>query len=305
MSFWRKVRIAEIAVFFIGGLLLPFINPETPLKETGAFVSAIVILLPLLFSPPAIVMVISVQSINPFQNRQWTLPDWDSNFLNLRNPLHFFHAGAFFIAFSSIGTILASFFSDLSYLIAGLGGLSGSAGMLIGVKLCTKICSKKFQSVPETVQQKMDKRAFQWTKICGKLLILIAIIVWIIAGLLLKNSIQFKNRAVETTGIVTSIESEQSTEGTTYYPVFLFTDHDGREHAVRSSFGSNPPMYTVQDRIQILYDPASPEKAKVSSFWSLYAAGTILGIGGLMNFAMSLVFLFVVPVVRKLFQCQS
>lgn len=146
----------------------------------------------------------------------------------------------------------------------------------------------------------MNVQTFKYARLCGQLLILTAAIVFVIAGLFLRNSIEFKSRAVEITGIVKSIESEKSDVETMYFPVFLFTDHVGQEHQIRSSLGSYPPEYKIHDEIQILYDPASPEEAKISSFWSLYAAGTILGIGGLMNLIMGLVFLFVVPLMQNI-----
>jgi hypothetical protein len=300
MSTWRKIRVIGMIIFFIEGLLAPFFVHETPFEDAPIIFNLILIFLPLMFIPLALVMVMSVQSINPFQNKQWTLPDWDSNFLNFRNPLQFLHTAAFFIAANSIGTILASFFSNSSYLVMGLGGISGSAGVLLGVKLCTKVYRKKFQDIPETVQQKMNLRAFKWSKICGTLLILCAVIVFIIAGSFLKSSINFKNRAINTTGIVKSNESKKSSEGINYYPVFSFTDNTGKEHIVRSSLGSNPPRYETQDRIQILYDPASPEEAKISSFWHLYAVPIVLGVSGMINLITGLVFLFIVPVIQKI-----
>ena len=299
MSIWRKVRIAIVIVSFVQGLFIPFFIKETPFEDIPIIFSLILTVLPLLFFPFALIMIMSVQSINPFQNKQWTLPDWDSNFLDFKNPLQFFHTAAYFIAASNIGLILASFFSNSSYLAMGLGGISGCAGILLGVKLCTKVFSNRFQPNPEKIQQKKDLQAVKWSKVCGVVLILCAFIVFIMAGLYLKNSLDFKNRAIETTGIVTSLESKRLSEGTRYYPVFSFTDNTGQKHTVRPSTGSNPPQFKIHDKILVLYDPKNPEEAKISSFWNLYAVPLMLGISGMINLFTGLVFLFVVPPISK------
>ena len=299
MSMWRTIRIAGMALCLIGGALIVFSGHQTGQDEVPFAFIMFSILLPLIFFPLAMVMGISIQSINPFQNKPWTIPNWDSNFFSLTNPLHFFHTAAFFMASSAVGTLLASFFTGSSTFIIGLEGLSGSAGILLGVKLCTKIYRKKFQPKSEAVQRAADARALTWKKICGTILIFCAVALFITACLVLNHTLQFKNRAIETTGLVTSVETQQSSEGLMYYPVFSYVDTDGREHTVRSSFGSNPPQYKTQDTIQILYDPASPAKARISSFWHLYAVPVVLAAGATANLIMGIVFLLIGSATRK------
>ncbi|MBN2513793.1 MAG: DUF3592 domain-containing protein [Sedimentisphaerales bacterium] len=300
MSTWRLVRIVIIALSFMEGLLYPFFATEAPLEGAPIAIQVFLIVLPLFFFPFSLTMGLFIQSKNPFQNTQWTLPDWDSNFLNMKNPLHFFHAAAYFIAASSFGLIIASFFSSTSYLPIGLAGVSSWGGVLIGIKLCITKYHDKFQPVPDTLRQMKSLGVIKTSKIIGAILILCTLITTSIAAVLLAKYTRFKNNAIETEAIITHYETRNSDAQTIYYPVFAFTDHIGQIHTVCSATGSNPPRNNIQDKILILYNPKNPAEARISSSGSLYAIPTVLGISGVINLVAGLIFLFVIPARQKM-----
>jgi len=92
----------------------------------------------------------------------------------------------------------------------------------------------------------------------------------------------FLHHAVTVTGTVIGndvvIDSQDRSE--TYRPRFEFQTPDGRNVVVRSNTGSNPPSFSEGDTVTVLYEPQSPEKAKIRSFAQLWLGTMILGILG-------------------------
>jgi hypothetical protein len=92
----------------------------------------------------------------------------------------------------------------------------------------------------------------------------------------------FVTRAVRAEGTVVELVDRGGSSGTTYAPVFLFTDAADAKHKVYSSLSSYPPAYEVGEKVTILYDPDKPQKAKIEGFFSLWLVPFILAaIGGL------------------------
>jgi len=65
-----------------------------------------------------------------------------------------------------------------------------------------------------------------------------------------------------------------------YFPHVRFRAVDGRDIDFLSSSGSNPPSYSVNQTVAVLYDPQHPEHAFVDSFGSLWASTVLLVIFG-------------------------
>jgi hypothetical protein len=66
------------------------------------------------------------------------------------------------------------------------------------------------------------------------------------------------------------------------YPVVRFTCADGREVVMRSDIGRDPPAKRKGDVVDVLYDPADPEHARIAG-WAHSGgfAGTLLILFGL------------------------
>ncbi len=103
----------------------------------------------------------------------------------------------------------------------------------------------------------------------------------------------FQARATRTEGTVTELSYHHSSKGGSYYPEVEFKTPDGRIVHFSGSTGSNPSSYSRGEHVQVLYDPASPEQAKIDSFSEKWLGPLLLGglglgfalIGGGMLFA--------------------
>jgi len=109
------------------------------------------------------------------------------------------------------------------------------------------------------------------------------------------STTEFLETAKRTEGIVVKLLQEQDGENnsTTYRPVFEFTDESGKDHVIESGTSSNPPAFKKGETVEILYAPASPEDAKINSFFSLWGISLIFGIVGGFFLAFGAVFLFI------------
>jgi len=145
MSNWRKVRIGLSIISFIQGVLLAYFAQDTSFVTAPLFLQVVIIISPMVLSPIILLAIIGVQYKNPLQDKPWTKPNMDSNFLNFKDPLHFFHAAGIFAVACGLGHILGAAFNSWRTVTIGLGVLSGSLGIFIGVAMCVRVYRKKFQ----------------------------------------------------------------------------------------------------------------------------------------------------------------
>lgn len=68
---------------------------------------------------------------------------------------------------------------------------------------------------------------------------------------------ELRTRALTTTGTVVGLE--RRSEGSSAFAVVLYHNQQGEPKTFVSSFGSYPPMYSVGQTVEVLYDPQSPE----------------------------------------------
>ncbi|BAL98825.1 hypothetical protein CLDAP_07860 [Caldilinea aerophila DSM 14535 = NBRC 104270] len=65
-----------------------------------------------------------------------------------------------------------------------------------------------------------------------------------------------------------------------FYPIVEFCTAEGQTIRFQGSTGSNPPAHRVGDKVQVRYDPQSPESAVVDS-WDLWLPSILfIGTGG-------------------------
>lgn len=91
----------------------------------------------------------------------------------------------------------------------------------------------------------------------------------------------FLEKAVLGEGIVVELVQSQSSDSTTYAPIVHFTTEDGRKIEFVSSCSSNPPAYSIGQKVSVRYDRTHPEKAKIDGFFSLWGGPLILLILGM------------------------
>ena len=77
-------------------------------------------------------------------------------------------------------------------------------------------------------------------------------------------------REVRTSGAVTALTVRTDVNGDNlYYPVVTFALPDGARHTVQLTWGSRPPAYKVDQAVEIIYDPAQPDHARIAWWFNL------------------------------------
>ena len=70
--------------------------------------------------------------------------------------------------------------------------------------------------------------------------------------------------------VIELIKGDRTRNGTTYRPVVEFIDSLGQRHEHQSSVGSNPSLYSVGDKVQILYNQNDIDSVKINHWHNLY-----------------------------------
>lgn len=105
---------------------------------------------------------------------------------------------------------------------------------------------------------------------------------------------QFLGRAVEVPGkVVRMIEKKRHRKGSTYAPVVVFTDREGRVRNFQSKQSSYPPLFVAGEIVTVVYDPAdSSYPAKIRSFWELWGLTVFAAAFGMVFTGLPLAFWF-------------
>lgn len=74
--------------------------------------------------------------------------------------------------------------------------------------------------------------------------------------------------------------SSSSNSSGTYYPLIKFKMEAGREVTFQGDVGSSPPSFSEGEEMDVYYNPANPEEAKVNTFFQLWFAAVLLGVMG-------------------------
>lgn len=109
-------------------------------------------------------------------------------------------------------------------------------------------------------------------------LIAVAVLVELIFGLSLLSEARERrdtwNRGVATVSELEKVEATAET-GATWRPIFTLAA-EGKEYVIRSSSSSNPPAYTVGEKVEMLYPAENPEEAVTNNFMGLYLWPSVL-----------------------------
>lgn len=103
---------------------------------------------------------------------------------------------------------------------------------------------------------------------------LFAVISFVLIGVGVSSffsSRQFVERAAEAMGrVIDNVPYDD-----TYRPVVTFDPVPEQPITFRSNVGANPPAYEIGDSVRVLYDPAEPSAARISSWFSLWGPAAI------------------------------
>ena len=95
------------------------------------------------------------------------------------------------------------------------------------------------------------------------------------------NTKELVEQGIETTGTVVKFAEMRSQGGSpTYAPVVEFTTIDGSAVRFQEDYYSDTPSHRVGDKVEIIYDPTSPNNASINTLWGLWGAVIALGILG-------------------------
>lgn len=97
---------------------------------------------------------------------------------------------------------------------------------------------------------------------------------------------QISQVGMRTSGTVVENRELQDSEGRSYTPIVEF-QADGRAIRFEGQNSSDPPAYRVGQRVEVIYDPAQPERARIYRFSELWLAPLLLTlvavVGGLLS----------------------
>lgn len=79
-------------------------------------------------------------------------------------------------------------------------------------------------------------------------------------------------------GEVIALETSVDSDGdTTYRPRVAFTDEAGQRHVFVGRIGSSPPSFVRGEAVDVIYDPANPERAIIDSFGQRHLFPLVFG----------------------------
>ena len=104
---------------------------------------------------------------------------------------------------------------------------------------------------------------------------IVAVILTTVCYFIYSHNQKLLARADRAAGTV--VELRHGGGDSTYRPVVSFQTAQGRSVTFVTSWGTSPPAYSRGDRVTVLYDAATPEKAEIEGFLSLWMGTLILG----------------------------
>ncbi len=121
---------------------------------------------------------------------------------------------------------------------------------------------------------------FAKIRIVGRISVIIGFCLMLAGGYTYLQARNFITSAVRAQGTVVQLVERSGGKGRTFCPVFSFVDTAGKEHKIYSNWGSKPPRFNVGEKVTVLYNPRSPEDARLDTFFELWGLPTILSIIG-------------------------
>jgi hypothetical protein len=132
------------------------------------------------------------------------------------------------------------------------------------------------------------------TVIVSSVFILIGAGMFLGAIYLYQDSRSFLAQAIRTDGVVVDLEKNDKSK--VYNPVVTFIDQEGAAVSFTSSIGSNPPSYAKGEKVDVLYLAASPQKARIDGFMSIWGGAVIFGGLGSTFFLIGVLIILVIMV---------
>ena len=138
---WVWVRVALVAAGGLSGLT--FTSAETAASSNLGWSACPVLLLA---CPIMILFVVGLQAANPLSAPVWRRPSWSLNPFQPREPLQFFHLGAFHFMAGGVVGLVAAIFRGPAVVPLAVSLISVGCGVWLGVRLCMVVFRRKMQA---------------------------------------------------------------------------------------------------------------------------------------------------------------
>ena len=138
MNKWKLFRIGLIVFVAVSSFFAPF-GPQA--KPTIDWNTLVVIFF---FIPIALLFVVGIQAANPFSAKAWRKPDWNLNPLNFRDPVQFFHLGAYAMLGQGIVILCRIPFSNVPFYPEVLLPMIIGIGILLGIQIIMLVFRSKY-----------------------------------------------------------------------------------------------------------------------------------------------------------------
>ncbi|MBL1434589.1 MAG: DUF3592 domain-containing protein [Rhodobacteraceae bacterium] len=145
----------------------------------------------------------------------------------------------------------------------------------------------------------MTKPPKRKTRIIAVLVILLGLIFASVGGGVTYFSYAFSLTAVATSGVVTDVEVNWSSNGSnsssspTYKPTISFLDNSGVKQRAQTFLSSSSYNYPIGTKLRILYNSENPSSMRIDSWFALWGFGLIFLIIGVFIMLGGLIFLLV------------
>lgn len=106
---------------------------------------------------------------------------------------------------------------------------------------------------------------------------IMGIVIWAQAFYIYQKDRKFTEKAKLASGTVLRSSANDRT-------FVSFVTTEGKEIKFSSNTGNNPSSFTEGESVQVLYDPANPNNARINNFYILYLGVSVLGFLGAVFF---------------------
>ncbi|HUO44928.1 MAG TPA: hypothetical protein VMT94_08495 [Burkholderiales bacterium] len=138
MNKWKLLRVGLISFVALSSFLVP-LGPQAKPSIDWSTLAII-----FLFIPIGLLFVIGIQAINPMSAKVWHKPNWNLNPMNFKDPVQFFHLGAYVMLAQGIVTLCRISFSNVLFYPEALLPIVMGVGMLFGIQIVMLVFRKKY-----------------------------------------------------------------------------------------------------------------------------------------------------------------
>jgi hypothetical protein len=138
MGKWKLLRVGLVVFVAVSSFFVPLGPQAKPPIGWGAL--AIIFL----FIPLGLLFVIGIQAVNPLSAKVWRKPDWNLNPINFKDPVQFFHLGAYVMLTQGVVTLCRIPFAEVPFYPEALLPTVIGVGVLLGIQVVMLAFRKKY-----------------------------------------------------------------------------------------------------------------------------------------------------------------